>query len=654
MKLQVEKMDEEMEQLRQKLSLREKQIETQARELAVLQEQNSQLSNSTSQLEAKATASEQEVISLKSEYGGRLQAEQKRVQALTKERDALRRLTTIKAPDENTQQKLREKEQQLEQVLAEGNALSKRVGEQDAVVRKLRGQVKDLEASENKAKKRVEELELKVETLMQQILQYENDRQVLEERVTQSQDFDVIKVELDKTREELSESKKQYIQLTVQAEQKARDAEERVRESMNLVVAQKLRESQEREASIATTVQELRANLAQQSVQANYREERHRKEIEELKRRCEAAESRTEELSTSMPEATRPLLRQIEQMHSAAASRQSSWDAVERSLTARLQDAESTAAIAVEKERTASNKANELSIRISLMESQIASITVERARLQSELDLLRHQFDEASIQGRGSAEELTSLRMTYRKSVQQAAEQENRLKSLLVEEHERLEEKERMWEAEKARLEEMLENARSTTLPTSSSSILMPTPIRDRDGPSGNGPFFRPLALPRTNSVQSDDIYQRHSGHPDHTSSPDTVNPDTPREVPITAAAIERLTALLKQREGELSTLQQTVLSLEKTRDVLVDELSQASVTNKKLAEDSASVEELRNTVQELQARYAAALEMMGEREEQVNELQADLMDHKMLYREQITDLMDRIESLQRQTAAVR
>ena len=57
----------------------------------------------------------------------------------------------------------------------------------------------------------------------------------------------------------------------------------------------------------------------------------------EAERRCQAAEARHEELAARLPEATRPLLRQIQAIQDQAAERQEAWNAVERSLASRCQ-----------------------------------------------------------------------------------------------------------------------------------------------------------------------------------------------------------------------------------------------------------------------------------------------------------------------------
>lgn len=78
-----------------------------------------------------------------------------------------------------------------------------------------------------------------------------------------------------------------------------------------------------------------------------------KREMGDLQRRCQEAEARHAELTAKMPDATRPLLRQMEAMQAAAQQQAESWAMAERHLNQRLGDTESRAAMAVEKERMA-------------------------------------------------------------------------------------------------------------------------------------------------------------------------------------------------------------------------------------------------------------------------------------------------------------
>jgi prefoldin subunit 5 len=50
--------------------------------------------------------------------------------------------------------------------------------------------------------------------------------------------------------------------------------------------------------------------------------------------------------------------------------------------------------------------------------------------------------------------------------------------------------------------------------------------------------------------------------------------------------------------------------------------------------------------LESLRRRHTSALELMGERDEEVEELRADLSDVKQMYREQIDMLVSQIERL--------
>ena len=69
-------------------------------------------------------------------------------------------------------------------------------------------------------------------------------------------------------------------------------------------------------------------------------------ELAEMERRNQEAEARHEELTGKLPDATRPLLRQIEGMQRTAAAHAQAWHAAEHALQSRLGEAETQAASA--------------------------------------------------------------------------------------------------------------------------------------------------------------------------------------------------------------------------------------------------------------------------------------------------------------------
>eukprot|EP00741_Cyanophora_paradoxa_P025675 tig00000388_g24779.t1 len=370
-------MDDECERLKQQLSARERQIEAQALQLAVLQE-SANVSQTSKESENRAAQLSAELESLRSEFATRLQAEQKKTAALQKERDALRKLSAMKGNDSDIQERLREKDQQIEGLVSEGTALSKKVGDLEATLKKLRASMKDAETTIERLKKRAEDAEARVDVLQTTNTQLEQERQLLEGSLGAVRDYDGIRGELESTKADLELARQRLVALQTSAELQIKDAEERAREAGQALLAVKLREAGERESALSATVGELRANLAQQAMQAGHREDRLRKEIEELRASCEAAEGRLEELKGTVPDATRPLLRQIETMHAQLAAQKGAADAVERSLTARLQEAEASCAVAAERERAANGRVQDLLLKVAALEANIATSTNEK------------------------------------------------------------------------------------------------------------------------------------------------------------------------------------------------------------------------------------------------------------------------------------
>jgi hypothetical protein len=103
---------------------------------------------------------------------------------------------------------------------------------------------------------------------------------------------------------------------------------------VRLIHCRKLaQESSDRERALHQTIRELRAQVSRQEDRYAWREEELRKEIQEMQLRCQAGEQRNEELASSVAEATKPLLRQIEILQQSHAAKLAVWESVENRYT---------------------------------------------------------------------------------------------------------------------------------------------------------------------------------------------------------------------------------------------------------------------------------------------------------------------------------
>src|SRR5690348_7965519 len=85
--------------------------------------------------------------------------------------------------------------------------------------------------------------------------------------------------------------------------------------------------------------------------------------------------------------------------------------------------------------------------------------------------------------------------------------------------------------------------------------------------------------------------------------------------------------------------------------DELSDELVKVTMELEELQGAAAKVPNLEQELTLLKDRHRAALEMLGEKTEEVQELRADILDVKEAYRDQINELLAQLEKLRKANA---
>ncbi|XP_039034559.1 golgin candidate 5-like [Hibiscus syriacus] len=107
----------------------------------------------------------------------------------------------------------------------------------------------------------------------------------------------------------------------------------------------------------------------------------------------------------------------------------------------------------------------------------------------------------------------------------------------------------------------------------------------------------------------------------------------------MTASAFE---STLRQKEGEFASYMSRLNSLESIRDSLSKELVKMTAECEKLKAEAATLSGIRTELEALRRRHIAALELMGERNEELEELHVDIVDLKEMCREQVNLLMNK------------
>ncbi|XP_010254061.1 PREDICTED: golgin candidate 5-like isoform X2 [Nelumbo nucifera] len=624
---EMDKVKMEMKMMEAALQGAARQAQAKADEIAKLMTENEQLKAVMEDQKKKSNVLE--VESLRDEYHQRVAALERKVYALTKERDTLRREQSKKS---DAAALLKEKDEIINQVMAEGEELSKKQAAQESQIRKLRAQIREFEEEKKGLITKLQVEENKVESV-------KRDKAATEKLLQET---------IEKHQTELASQKEYYTNALNAAREAEALAEARANNEARTELESRLREAEEREAALVQALEELRKTLTQKEQQKVFREDMLRRDIEDLQKRYQASERRCEELITQVPESTRPLLRQIEAMQETTARRAEAWAAVERSLNSRLQEAEAKAATAEESKRSVNERLSQTLSRINVLEAQISCLRAEQTQISRSLEKERQRAAENrqeylaakeeadTLEGRVNQleEEIKELRRKHKQELQDTLAQRELLEQELEREKTMRLDLERSAHLETPAVSDQAPKSKHTHPYVDNGNLSNRKLSSARSLSSMEESFFLQASLD-----SSDGSFERKH-HGDTTMTPYYLKSMTP-------SAFE---STLRQKDGELASYMSRLTSLESIRDSLAEELVNMTAQFEKLRMESAVLPGLRAELEALRRRHSKALELMGERDEELEELRADIVDMKEMYREQVNLLVTKIQRLSSST----
>ncbi|KAL4583884.1 hypothetical protein LXL04_008469 [Taraxacum kok-saghyz] len=530
------------------------------------------------------------------------------VYALTRERDMLRKEQNKRS---DATALLKEKDEIITQVMAEGEMLSKKQAVQESTIRKLRAQIREFDEEKKGLISKIQAEESKVESLKS-------------EKATTEK---VLQETKEKNQSEITTQKEYYMNALSVAKEAKAEAEARANDEAKTELESHLREVEEREFMLIQTLEELRQTLCRKEQQEVFREDMLRREIDDLQKRYQVSERRCEELVMQVPESTRPLLRQIEAMQETTARKAETWAAMERSLNIRLQDAETKAVAIEEKHRAVNERLSQTLSRMSVLEAQISCLRTEQTQLTKCLEkerqrasesrqeylVLKEEADTQKGHANQLQEEMRTLKKKHKRELQEALTHHQLLQQDI--------------EREKAA---RLEVEKKPRMPISKTKSI-----------SENG-LTRRLSSASSLSSMEESFYLQ--------TSLDSTNTFSPKVHSVPPFYFKNITtpnafqAALRQKEGELQSYISRLASMESIRESLSEELVKMTKECEKLRSEVGLLPSIKAELEALRIRHSAALELMGERDEELEELRADIVDVKEMYREQVNMLVNKIQ----------
>lgn len=524
-------------------------------------------------------------------------------------------------------------EARLNAMREEGEKLSVKISEKETAVRHLRATLKQRDAELENAEASISATGAKLEAAASRIRQLEtaeraaiDARDAAEKRLREveadargknssSAALDAARAQLETLRKnQTSALENQAMRLNADKENALQAAESK---------------SAAREDALNKTITELRAHLSQIVDNAGWREDQLRKENDELRMRAEQLEMRNEELAAALPNATRPLIRQVEALQAAIEEKERAKQAVDRSHMERLRTAVTAAATAHERERAAEERVSEVLTRCAALEEQVRIAQSEASRLNTEAarihqdmaekeskwerdtDLNRVRVERVEKERDDAIKEVRKAQAAHMDALEASEEREKELRSQLA-----------TAETKIAVLAEQEATSRQENEQSTSNIV---------------------------NKFTNGDS-RIASGHLVHDPAEDVVEQgrlvDEEGNSVAGVYATERLSSSLRLRNGEVAALQAQLDNKEKATRALAEEVVSLTARLEEVVKEREEVPEVSKKLNELERRHSTLLELLGEREERIGELEADLTDVKTMYKEQVTELLLRLERL--------
>lgn len=600
-------------------------------------------------------------------YLERIDTLQRNLQTLTKETMQNAQHVKSDTTSPSFEKQLAGKDEKIALLIEEGTKLTKSELQYRNIIKRLRTQTTTLTKEQDMVRQRAEKAEQSASAMRAKVANAEVEARKRDEQILSlsrsSADLEAITKERNALTAALADVR---VQLS-RANKRAGDAESRA-------VSDKLGVEQRRNA-------ELQDDLSSARVERELAKNKLRKEIEDLKqslirekdqaRQMEtemiaeqaALESKLESFRLRAEEATTgdigdsqaKLLRQIETLQSQYSAASQNWQGIESTLLGRI--------TVLEKER------DEVIGRENDVRRKLRDALNKARNASKELEETQHSLH--SLQDRETDNKAQSHRLTKR--AEQLESETVRLRRELEEQRSRAEkETTRRIEEEKAKWNASVSNRVESPVISMRRGISgsfvdsLMSPLERPGSRRSSTQHFHDSGISRINSAVSirangtipetpsipiqddqDDFFANVPATPASATHADSTSRHGVNDVISASTAgagpsvqlVERMSANVRRLESEKAASKDEITRLSAQRDEARQEVVNLmrEVEAKRAADDRLSTLEKEHNA--LSAKHQATLELLGEKSEQVEELKADVLDVKQMYR-QLADTM--------------
>ncbi|KAG5356324.1 Protein SGM1 [Yarrowia sp. B02] len=522
--------------------------------------------------------------------------------------------------------KLAEKDKQIALLIEEGTNLSKKELTYMNTIKKLRVKVKQgetLQEGFDKIKTRQDkELGTVKERLKgkeSELMSLKEEVKILKKNVSQSEKLDnpELKGELEDLKKARDDLKKKNADLSNDLEEakKSRDTLQKSRETLQTSFD-----------SLQETHDQLKNTLNASSLSSQALIADLKLEISRLETRVEHYRGLNEEATArNSDENTAKLLNQIENLNSQHSHSQDNWRSVELSLQGKIskleeeiEECKSRESALVKKNKALQNDLRTEREEIASLQDELGAVNEQVFKSKRQVDTLREELKECLA----NEKEVTPVATPAPVSVAKAQHSEE-LEKLTT---------------KIAALEEQLEERNMRLAARDEADMAVTSPL-EAESPFGGVPTSPSDTFDRSFS------YDRSFGSFERLQDVDQLTELDSRRSGTgpSIQVIGRMSSQVRKLTSEVSNLKEELVRVGGEKDEASREVVRLMTENDDLLESKTKLTAVEERLEAMEKRESQALEMLGEKEEKINELRADIADMKELYSRQISDLVDQL-----------
>lgn len=465
---EADKLAKRINELNEVLEARESRLFELSQHNVSLQEQTNTLQSRVQELEVGGSCGGDGMESLREEFTQRLATMEKKFQqalrekeSLTKQVETLRMDSATRLSSTEVKLQLEERDTIIAELRHEGEKLSKQQLTYSTTIKKLRSKEKELEATNASQNAKIDTQRTEIDRQHKQLLakceverrqvsavtqltgQLQQAQEQLKTISAESAETEgkmvVLKEALDAAYRELGDAKRQESARAAQLAEHTLSAEVGAKQQLQEALHQQQKMSGREKQTLILQLEEAQEEKGLVQQMADRTERMLRNELSTLQQQLSDSEGRGEQLSAAVAAATRPLLRQIENLQNTHTSHRTAWEELELQLSHRLQEAEKSAKLSSDRERNVREQSSQALTQKAALQAQVDTLKSENVALAAKLQNLSSTLSRLEEEKASSDAESNTARASLTRELSALKAECDNLKSQIIVEQTALE-----------------------------------------------------------------------------------------------------------------------------------------------------------------------------------------------------------------------